>query len=160
MVVSRKNTTFAQSFLILNYNIMEKATIPVDNSVGSIKQREQIIRDFYREWKEKNPLQRKYNLFLKEYINIRMVSIVETSEHAAKNYLSTLAVLQLDAILTGAKKVNIRKVKEGNKNQKPFERMMIMEYELTGIGKVKMTVGIRRRTHEKVQYCITAINSM
>ena len=25
------------------------------------------------------------------------------------------------------------------------------------IGKVKMTVGIRRRTHEKVQYCITAI---
>ena len=27
------------------------------------------------------------------------------------------------------------------------------------IGKVKMTVGIRRRTHEKVQYCITAIQA-
>ena len=38
--------------------------------------------------------------------------------------------------------------------------MMIMEYELNGIGKVKMTVGIRRRTKEKVQYCITAINSL
>lgn len=131
--------------------------IPEGNSVEDIKQREQIIRDFYRDWKEKNPSQRKYNLSLKEYINIRMVSIVETSEHAAKSYLSTLAVLQLDAILIGAKKVSIKKSKEGNKNQKPFERIMIMEYELVGIGKVKMTVGIRRRTHEKVQYCITAI---
>jgi hypothetical protein len=36
-------------------------------------------------------------------INIRMVSIIETSEHAAKRFLSTLAVLQLDAILAGAK---------------------------------------------------------
>ena len=139
---------------------MENTIIPEDNSVESIKVRERVIRDFYREWKEKNPSQRKYNLSLKEYINIWMVSIVETSEHAAKSYLSTLAVLQLDAILTGARKISIKKTKVGNKNQKPFERMMIMEYELTGIGKVKMTVGIRRRTKEKVQYCITAINSI
>lgn len=139
---------------------MENTIIPEDNSVESIKVRERVIRDFYREWKEKNPSQRKYNLSLKEYINIRMVSIVETSEHAAKSYLSTLAVLQLDAILTGAIKLSIKKTKVGNKNQKPFERMMIMEYELTGIGKVKMTVGIRRRTKEKVKYCITAINSI
>ena len=131
--------------------------IPEGNSIEEIKQRELIIRDFYCDWKEKNPSQRKFNLSLKEYINIRMVSIVETSEHAAKSYLSTLAVLQLDAILVGAKKVSIKKPKEGNKNQKPFERIMIMEYELVGIGKVKMTVGVRRRTHEKVQYCITAI---
>ena len=132
--------------------------IPEGNTTEDIREREQIIREFYRDWKEKNPSQRKYNLSLKEYINIRMVSIVETSEHAAKTFLSTLAVLQLDAILTGAKVVSIRKPKEGNKNQKPFERMMIMEYELKFIGKVKMTVGIRRRTHEKVQYCITAID--
>ena len=85
--------------------------IPEGNTLEDIKQREQIIRDFYREWKEKNPSQRKFNLSLKEYINIRMVSIVETSEHAAKNYLSTLAVLQLDAILVGAKKVSIKKTK-------------------------------------------------
>ena len=37
--------------------------------------------------------------------------------------------------------------------------MMIMEYDLVGIGTVKMTVGVRRRTHEKVQYCITAISN-
>ena len=119
--------------------------IPEGHTIEDIKKREQIIRDFYREWKEKNPSQRKYNLSLKEYINIRMVSIVETSEHAAKSYLSTLALSQLDSILTGARKVS--------------ERIMIMEYELTGIGKVKMTVGVRRRTLEKVQYCITAISS-
>ena len=133
--------------------------IPEGNTLDEIKERERIIREFYREWKEKNPLQRKYNLALKEYINIRMVSIVETSEHAAKSYLSTLAVLQLDAILVGAKKVSIKKTKTNNKNQQPFERMMIMEYDLVGIGTVKMTVGVRRRTQEKVQYCITAISN-
>ena len=133
--------------------------IPKGNTLDEIKQREQIIRDFYREWREKNPSQRKYNLSLKEYINIRMVSIVETSEHAAKNYLSTLAILQLDAILVGARKVATKKTKPGNKNQQPFERMMIMEYDMMGIGSVKMTVGIRRRTQEKVQYCITAISN-
>lgn len=133
--------------------------IPEGNTLDDIKQREQIIRDFYREWKENNPLQRKFNLSLKEYINIRMVSIVETSEHAAKSYLSTLAVLQLDAILVGAKKVSVRKTKPKNKNQHPFERMMIIEYDMMGIGTVKMTVGVRRRTQEKVQYCITAISN-
>ena len=59
---------------------MKKTLIPEDNSIESIRKREQIIRDYYREWKEKNPLQRKYNVALKEYINIRMISIVETSE--------------------------------------------------------------------------------
>ena len=105
---------------------MKKTIIPEDNSVESIKVRERIIRDFYREWKEKNPSQRKYNLSLKEYINIRMVSIVETSEHAAKTYLSTIAVLQLDAILMGATKVSVKKTKSGNRNQKPFEKMMVI----------------------------------
>ncbi len=46
-----------------------------------------------------------------------------------------------------------------HKNQKPFESILIMVYDLAYIGKVKMTVGVRRRTKEKVQYCITAISS-
>lgn len=61
--------------------------IPEGKTIEDIKAREAIIRDYYREWKTKNPSQRKFNLSLKEYINIRMVSIVETSEHAAKSYL-------------------------------------------------------------------------
>ena len=133
--------------------------IPQGNSLEDIKEREKIIRVFYREWKERNRSQRKFNISLKEFINIRMISIIETSEHAAKTYLSTLAVLQLDSILVGAKPVSVKKTKEGNKNQKSFERILIMKYDLVGIGTVKMTVGVRRRTHEKVQYCITAIGS-
>lgn len=139
---------------------MDITQIPKDDSLESIKLREDIIREFYREWKEKNPSQRKYNISLKDYINIRMVSIIETSEHAAKNYLSTLAVMQLDSILAGAKKISLQKTKPKSKNQKAFERIMIMEYEMVFIGKVKMTVGVRRRTREKVQYCITAIRNV
>jgi hypothetical protein len=48
---------------------MNKTLIPQDNSIESIKTREKIIRDFYREWKEQNPSQRKYNVALKDYIN-------------------------------------------------------------------------------------------
>lgn len=71
-------------------------------------------------------------------------------------YLSTLAVLQLDAILTNSKVVSTVPSKH-NGNQKPFEKMIVMKYDCVGIGVIKMTVGVRRRTHEKVQYCITAL---
>ena len=143
---------------IMDYN-QYFTTIPQGTSIEDLRAREQIVREFYRIWKEQNPTQKRYNIHLKEDINIRMVSIVETSEHAAKSYLSTLAVLQLDAILTNARKVSVRKAKPDNKNQKPFERILIMEYESPGIGKIKMTVGVRRRTYEKVQYCITALQT-
>jgi len=135
-----------------------KVNIPQGTTVEEIKVREQIIRNFYQEWKVANQTQRRYNVSLKEYINIRQVSIVETSEHAAKTYLSTLAVLQLDAILTNAIKVRVVPAKADVKNQKPFNKMIIMEYCCVGIGMVKMTVGINRRSLEKVQYCITRID--
>ena len=130
--------------------------IPQGNSPNEIERRRNIISSFYHEWKEKNPSQRRYNLSLKEYINIRFVSITETCTHAAKTYHSTLAVLQLDAILTNAMRVSTVRTKS-NGNQKQFEKMIVMHYECVGIGVVKMTVGVRRRTHEKVQYCITAL---
>ena len=130
--------------------------IPQGTSLEDIEIRRSIISNFYREWKSSNPLQRKYNLSLKEFINIRFVSITETCTHASKSYLSTLAVLQLDAILVGAKRVATIRAKN-NANQKPFDKMIIMSYQCPGIGEVKMTVGVRRRTHEKVQYCITAL---
>lgn len=130
--------------------------IPQGNSPNEIERRRNIISSFYHEWKEKNPSQRRYNLSLKEYINIRFVSITETCTHAAKTYHSTLAVLQLDAILTNAMRVSTVRTKL-NGNQKQFEKMIVMHYECVGIGIVKMTVGVRRRTHEKVQYCITAL---
>ena len=130
--------------------------IPQGNSIEDTIARRKIISSFYRKWKKANPSLKRFNLSLNEYINIRFVSITETCTHASRSYLSTLAVLQLDAILTNAKKVGIVPVKV-NGNQKPFEKMIVMNYESPGIGTVKMTVGVRRGNHEKVQYCITTI---
>ena len=138
---------------------MNQKQIPTSNSKEDIKAREKIIINFYHEWKSNNPSQRLYNLDLKDYINIRYISIVETVEHSSKNYLSTLAVLQLDCILRLAKQVKIVNTKQGDKNQNQFEKMIKMEYELVGIGKVSLVVGIKRTNKEKVQYCITVIKT-
>lgn len=132
--------------------------IPQGNKPEDLATRRNIIANFYREWKERNPQQRRFNVSLKEYVNIRFISITETCTHASRSYLSTLAVLQLDAILTGAKKVSTLTAKN-NANQKGFEKMIVMRYECPGIGLVKMTVGVKRRSHEKVQYCITALDA-
>ncbi len=133
--------------------------IPIGNSLEDIKVRKQLIWDFYQKWKKKNPSQKKYNLDLKEYINIRFVSIDETSHHASKNYLSTLAVLQLDTILTMSKKYRMVDAKRTDRNQKQFNKLIWMRHILPGIGEVKLLVGIVRRTKEKVQYCITVIKT-
>ena len=132
--------------------------IPKGTAKEDIAARKQIIFDFYQDWKLKHPEMRMYNQSLKEYINIRYVSIDETCAHASKNYLSTLAVLQLDAILTLAQRKSISLAKSKNKNQKPFEKMITMTYDCPGIGAVKLPVGVRKVTHEKVQYCITAMD--
>lgn len=136
---------------------MENIIIPQGDTNEEIKAREQVIYLFYKQWKLANPTQRKYNLSLKDYINIRQISIIETVEHAAKRYLSTLAVLQLDAILTNAKKVAVVRTKPRAQNQNQFEKMIVMGYHCVGIGTIKMTVGIKRSNKEKVQYCITHI---
>ena len=136
----------------------EIINIPQGNTPEEIVIRRNVIANFYREWKLQNPLQRRYNFSLKDYINIRFVSITETCAHASRSYLSTLAVLQLDAILTGAQRVATVRTK-ANANQRPFEKMLMMIYNCPGIGTVKMTVGVKRRTPEKVQYCITALEA-
>ena len=135
---------------------MKSTDIPKGNTREDIEIRRNIISRFYHEWKVQNPTQRRFNLSLKEYINIRFVSITETCTHASRSYYSTLAVLQLDAILTNAKRVSTVRTKKNN-NQKLFEKIIVMQYDCVGIGIVKMTVGVRRRNHEKVQYCITAL---
>jgi len=132
--------------------------VPMGITKEDVNNRKQIILDFYKKWKQVNPSQRKYNVSLKDFVNIRNVSIAETSFRASKTYLSTLAVLQLDAVLTTARKVKIVNAKT-NMNQKPFNKMILMECSLPGIGTVKLTVGIKRKSFEKVQYCITAIGT-
>ena len=137
-------------------NLISEEDIPTGDTTEDKRNRYDLIYSFYSDWKRRNPEQKKYNISLKEDINIRAVSLDETAAQASLTYLSTLAVLQLDAILTYAKKVGAVPVKP-NENQKPFEKMIVMNYDCPGIGTVKMTVGVRRGNHEKVQYCITAI---
>ncbi len=133
--------------------------IPQGNSKEDFKQREEIISLVYRQWIDANPDKRVYNRSLKDYINIRYLSITETMHHAAKNYNSTLALLQLDTILRYSVKYGKPKTpKKGSKNQKIFMKIQEMHCDLVGIGTVKMTVGVKR-TGEKIQYCITAIRA-
>ena len=118
-----------------------------------------LVFNFYQDWKRHNPDQKKYNICLKEDINIRSVSIDETAAQASISYLSTLAVLQLDAVLTNAWLLKSVPSKADSKNQRRFESMLIMEYVCQGVGRVKMTVGVKRSDKSKVQYCITAIDT-
>ena len=133
--------------------------IPIGNTKKDRRKRQDLIYAFYLGWKRKNPEQKKFNIALQDDINIRAVSLDETAAQASLTYLSTLAVLQLDAILTNAWLVKTVPSKQGTKNQRSFERMLIMEYVCTGVGRIKMTVGVRRSDKTKVQYCITAIDT-
>lgn len=136
----------------INRNQIPQGTTPTE-----IEKRQEIILQFYRDWKIANPTQRIYNNGLKDYINIRKVSISETARHAAKSYLSTLAVMQLDGILACARKVRVGRPK-ARSSQSIFQAMIEMEHDCPGVGKVKLMVGVRLRTHIKIQYCITAID--
>ena len=133
--------------------------IPKGKSKEEIRERGYIIKCFYQKWKSENKSLRKFNINLRDYIYIRNVSNVETANKASKNYLSTLAVLQLDVILTMAKVIKFVPIKKNDANQSKFAKMIIMQCKLEGIGVVKLTVGIQARTSEKVQYCITAIDA-
>lgn len=137
----------------------ETIDIPTGNSKQELKIREDIISQVYRKWTEANPTKRVYNRSLKDYINVKYLSITETMRHAAKTYASTLALLQLDYILRYAVKYGKpTPTKRGSKNQATFTHMQQMRCELVGIGTVKMLVGIKR-SGEKIQYCITAIGT-
>lgn len=135
-------------------------TIPTGNTIQDQRIRHKIILSFYHEWKKHNPDAKKYNLNLKDDINIRYVSLEETAGQASLTYLSTLAVLQLDAILTNAVLVEKTPSNPKKKNQKGFESMLRMSYCCPGLGMVRMMVGVKRSDKTKVQYCITAIDTL
>lgn len=132
--------------------------IPTENNKEDLKAREAIITSFYVEWNRNNPERRVFNDDLNDYIYVAYLSLDETRRHAAKRYLSTLAVLQLNTVLRMAKRVGKPlSVKIGSKNQKSFSKMIRMECQLKDIGLVKLLVGIKKKTGEMVQYCITSL---
>ena len=139
--------------------LISEDEIPRGDSVEDRRSRQKIILSFYHDWKRRNPESKRYNLCLKDDINIRYVSLEETAGQASISYLSTLAVLQLDAILSNAVLIDTTPANPRKKNQKGFMSMLRMHYLCPGLGMVKMMVGVKHSDRTKVQYCITAIDT-
>lgn len=92
-----------------------------------------------------------WNEDLQDYIHVRFLSIEETSEKAARQYESTLAVFRLTELLSNSKKIDEVEPKKGTKNQGHFVKMLIMRLD-----NIKMVVGVQK-SGNNIQYCITAL---
>ena len=143
----------------LEKEVITADDIPIGDTPEDRRARHKLILQFYHQWKRKNPEAKRYNINLKDDINIKNVSLVETAGHASLTYLSTLAVLQLDAILTNAVFIEKVPANQNKSNQNKFESMLRMEYQCVGIGLIKLLVGVKRSDKTKVQYCITVIEA-
>jgi hypothetical protein len=124
--------------------------IPAGRTKEEIKAREQIIKEFYAQWIAEHPDKKILNVALGKYICVKFLSINETYEKAARNYESTLAVLRLTEILQNATLIEELPAKRNTRNQKQFEKLLVMQYE-----DIKLTVGLQRSNQDLVQYCIT-----
>lgn len=131
--------------------------VPTGDTVEDRRIRNRLIRQFYHQWMGRNEDRRVFNKSLDDFIHVKYISVNETAGHASLRYLSTLAVLQLDAILPNAVLKQNKPVNKNTKNQKGFKRMLIIEYVCPAIGLVRLTVGQKSSDDSKVQYCITAI---
>ena len=106
-----------------------KSKIPQGNTREEMQIRKKLIKDFYSMWNMENPAKKVYNISLHDFINIRFLSIQETSLIAALSYKSTLAVTYLSEILEKATLEEHVKPKVNNKNQHRFSEMIIMKYD-------------------------------
>ena len=61
-----------------------------------------------------------------------------------------MAVFRLTEILQNATLIEELPVKQRTRNQKQFEKLLVMQYE-----NIKLTVGLQRSNQDLVQYCIT-----
>jgi len=134
--------------------------LPTGETKEDKKQRKRFIKDFYRLWESMNPGKKVFNKSLQDYINVKYISVDETTGQASHRYKSTLAVMFLTEILENAVQKGIPKNADSKKeNQKGFEKIIALEYSKKGFGTIKLTVGVKRGTKEKIQYCITAIEN-
>ena len=124
--------------------------IPIGRTKEEIKTREKIIKDFYAKWIAEHPEKKVFNVSLAKYICVKFLSINETYEKAARNCVSTMAVFRLTEILQNATFVEELPAKRNTRNQKQFEKLLVMQYQ-----NVKLTVGLQRSNQDLVQYCIT-----
>ena len=125
--------------------------IPKGSSPADIKARKKIISDFYASWNVAHPDKRIWNESLQAYIYVKFQSVNETKGHASLSFESTKAVLGLTEILKNAVVVKVKNAKKNDKNQKSYDKMVIMSHK----GK-RLLVGHQTSKDEYVQYCITA----
>lgn len=131
--------------------------IPKGSTMEEIKKRQELVKEFFNEWLKNNPDANVVNDSLDDKIYVRPVSIGEAMEHSSKSYLSTVALKHLSEILQKARPVGRVPIKIGNRRQSRFEYMLIMAYELPQIGKIKLTIGIMKKTEERVEYGVTVL---
>lgn len=127
--------------------------IPEGLKKESLKIRRSLIMEFYASWIKENPSKAIWNDCLHDYIHIRFLSINETISKASYSADSTRAVFRLTEILKNSNVIKESPIKKNNKNQKQFEKMLIMGYE-----NIRLVVGVQRSNQNKIQYCITAIH--
>jgi hypothetical protein len=138
----------------------DKKGIALGDAKEDKKQRKQFIKDFYHLWETAIPAKKVFNKSLKEYINVRYISVDETAGQASYKYISTLAITFLTEILENAVQKGIpQNAAPTKENQKGFEKIITMEYRKKAFGIIKLTVGVKRGTKEKIQYCVTAIEN-
>jgi hypothetical protein len=149
-----------------NTLVFDSKGIATGSTQEDYKSRKKFITDFYAQWIASNTTKHIYNKSLGSFIEIKYLSINETSGKAAYNYKSTLAITFLTEILENSKgkidkKGNIlfEMPKTNVKNQERFSKIFTMFYEKSTFGKIKLTVGELRGSGQKVQYCITAIEN-
>jgi len=136
--------------------VLDENGIALGDEKEDKKQRKQFIKDFYQHWETINPTKKVFNKSLHDFINVKYVSVDETLGHASHRYISTLSVMFLSEILEKAEqKGSPKNANPERKNQKGFEKIINMEYRKEALGIIKLTVGIKRGTKEKIQYCIT-----
>jgi hypothetical protein len=124
--------------------------IPTGRTKEDIRTREQLIKDFYAQWIAEHPDKKVFNENLGKYICVKFLSINETYEKAARSYASTLAVFRLTELLQNAVLIEELPAKRNTRNQKQFEKLLVMQYE-----NIKLTIGLQRSNQDLVQYCIT-----
>jgi hypothetical protein len=139
---------------------LDKNGIATGDTTEDKKQRKRYIMDFYKMWEIQNPQKQVFNKSLKDFIKVKHISVKETTGQASHRYISTLAIVFLTEILENAEQKSLpQNINPQKDNQKGFEKIIVMEYYKKELGKIKLTVGVKRGTKEKVQYCITAIEN-
>lgn len=136
--------------------VRDASGIPMGQTIAEIKERETIIKSFFRQWIDENPERRIYNDALEDYIWVKGISVIEAKEHSAKSYRSTQAIMMIGEVLKKALPVRRMPTKKGNKNQSSFAYMLIMVHRDKDIGTIKLTIGVKS-DKQNIEYGISAL---